>query len=86
MTTVTDPKHQAAIRRLFPIVQVEGWQLLEHPALRYDEVRLDRASRTAIVGEIAQVMYQSDLNAIKEAMRHDLRRTMSEFRRRVGVA
>lgn len=71
------------MRRSFPIVHINGWALMEHPDLRYDEVRLDPASHTALVGEIKHVMYQSDINSIKEAMHRDVQQILSDFAARV---
>lgn len=83
---VVDAEKAALIRRSFPVVHVNGWALLEHPGLRFDEVRLDTAAHTALVGEIRHVMYQSDIDTIKQAMRNDLFTTMAMFAQRVGVA
>jgi len=80
------PPRAAASRRGFPLVQFGGWSLMEHPDLRYDEVIPDRAAGVALVGEIKHVAYLMDIQALKKAMRDDLRRTLSEFAARVGVA
>ncbi len=83
---IVRPEHAARIRRSFPVVQINGWALLEHPSLAYDEVRLDPASRCALVGEIRHVAYLADMEAVKQAMRNDLARALAEFAAKVGVA
>lgn len=83
--SVTDRKRAAESRRLFPIVQINGWSVMEHPGLRYDEVRLDPAARCALVGEIRHVAYRADIDALKQAMRNDLRETMKDFAQRMGL-